>query len=76
MIDDERERVTGFREKPRLDYWINGGFFVCEPEFLDHVGEDSVLEREPLESVAERRAGSAPTGTTASGTAWTPTRTR
>ncbi len=50
---DERKRVTGFREKPRLDYWINGGFFVCEPEFLDHIGADSVLEREPLESVAE-----------------------
>ena len=53
LIDDDRERVTGFREKPRLDYWINGGFFVCEPEFLDHVGDDSVLEREPLTSVAE-----------------------
>ena len=34
LIDDG-ERVTGFREKPRLDYWINGGFFVCEPAFLD-----------------------------------------
>ena len=52
LIDDERERVTGFREKPQLDYWINGGFFVCEPEFLDHVSDDSVLEREPLGSVA------------------------
>ena len=26
MIDDD-DRVTGFREKPRLDHWINGGFF-------------------------------------------------
>jgi glucose-1-phosphate cytidylyltransferase len=49
---DEGERITGFREKPRLDYWINGGFFVCEPEFLQSVEEDSVLEREPLERVA------------------------
>ena len=49
---DENEHITGFREKPRLEYWINGGFFVCEPEFLNHVGADSVLEREPLESVA------------------------
>ena len=47
LIDDE-ERISGFREKPRLDYWINGGFFVCEPAFLDVVGADSVLEREPL----------------------------
>ena len=51
-------RISGFHEKPRLDYWINGGFFVCEPAFLDSVGEDSVLEREPLEAVAaDRRLG-------------------
>ena len=31
----EDDRITGFSEKPRLDYWINGGFFVCEPAFLD-----------------------------------------
>lgn len=49
---DERSRVRGFEEKPRLDYWINGGFFVCEPAFFDHLEPDSVLEREPLESVA------------------------
>jgi glucose-1-phosphate cytidylyltransferase len=55
---DEQERISGFREKPRLDYWINGGFFLCEPEFLDAVGDDSVLEREPLERVAaEGRLG-------------------
>ena len=46
-------RVEGFREKPRLDYWVNGGFFVCEPDFLDRVGADSVLEREPLGSLAD-----------------------
>jgi glucose-1-phosphate cytidylyltransferase len=50
---DEGERVSGFREKPRLDYWINGGFFVCEPDFLDVIDADSVLEREPLERLAE-----------------------
>ncbi|HEY8001463.1 MAG: sugar phosphate nucleotidyltransferase [Vicinamibacteria bacterium] len=48
----EDQKVTGFREKPRLDYWINGGFFVCEPAFLDSIGEDAVLEREPLSEVA------------------------
>jgi glucose-1-phosphate cytidylyltransferase len=46
------ERITGFEEKPRLEHWINGGFFVCEPAFLDAVDEDSVLEREPLERLA------------------------
>lgn len=47
-------RVTEFREKPQIQNgWINGGFFVCEPEFLDFIeGDDSILEREPLERVA------------------------
>ena len=30
--------VAGFAEKPRLDCWVNGGFFVMEPEALSHVG--------------------------------------
>jgi glucose-1-phosphate cytidylyltransferase len=51
MIDD-RERITGFQEKPRLDYWINGGFFCIEPGFLDYLEETSVLERDPMERVA------------------------
>ena len=48
----------------------------ASPAFLDTLGDDSVLEREPLERARRRRAASAPTATTASGTAWTPTRTR
>lgn len=44
--------VTGFREKPRSDHWINGGFFVFEPEVVDYLKPDSVLEREPLERLA------------------------
>ena len=51
-VIDDADRIEGFREKPRLDYWINGGFFCLEPDFLDHVEADSVLEREPLERVA------------------------
>jgi glucose-1-phosphate cytidylyltransferase len=51
-VIDDSDRIEGFQEKPRLDYWINGGFFCLEPGFLDHVEEDSVLEREPLESAA------------------------
>ncbi len=46
------DRVAGFREKPRAEHWINGGFFVFEPDALLHLGEDSVLERGPLEGLA------------------------
>jgi len=46
------DRVAGFVEKPRSEHWINGGFFCFEPGALAHVGPDSVLEREPLQSLA------------------------
>jgi glucose-1-phosphate cytidylyltransferase len=46
------DRVHGFQEKPRADQWINGGFFVMEPEALDYMEDSSVLEREPLEGLA------------------------
>jgi glucose-1-phosphate cytidylyltransferase len=45
-LDDER--VVSFREKPRLDHWVNGGFFCFEPEFLGHLRQGSVLEDAPL----------------------------
>jgi glucose-1-phosphate cytidylyltransferase len=46
-------RVTGFREKPRSEHWINGGFFCLQAGVFDYVGSASVLEREPLERLAE-----------------------
>jgi len=45
-------RVAGFHEKPRAEQWVNGGFFVFQPEVRGYLGEDSVLEREPLERLA------------------------
>jgi glucose-1-phosphate cytidylyltransferase len=49
---DGDSRVRGFIEKPRSEHWINGGFFCFEPAALDYIGADSVLEREPLETMA------------------------
>ncbi|MFC0683950.1 MULTISPECIES: glucose-1-phosphate cytidylyltransferase [Sphingomonadaceae] len=48
-------RVTGFREKPEGDGGlINGGFFVLQPEVIDLIdGEDTLWEREPLETLAQ-----------------------
>jgi glucose-1-phosphate cytidylyltransferase len=45
-------RVTGFREKPTSEHWINGGFFCFAPRVLDYLDGDSVLERAPLERLA------------------------
>jgi glucose-1-phosphate cytidylyltransferase len=52
----EKGLVTGFREKPRSEHWVNGGFFVFEPAVLDYLGPDSVLERGPLERLAAEGA--------------------
>lgn len=48
------DRVTKFSEKPKEgDGWINGGYYVFEPEVLDYIdGDLTVLEREPLERLA------------------------
>jgi glucose-1-phosphate cytidylyltransferase len=50
---DGGSRVARFVEKPRASGWVNGGFFCFRTEALDYIGEDSVLEREPLERLAE-----------------------
>lgn len=45
--------VVDFKEKPQTgEGWINGGFFVFEPEVLDYIdGDDCVLEAAPLEGL-------------------------
>ena len=50
----EGDRVISFKEKPQLQSgWINGGFFVIEPEFYNFINkQDVMLEREPLEAAA------------------------
>ena len=48
--------VKTFKEKDKMDEgWINGGFFVIEPEFLNLIKNDQTfLEREPLEKVSSQ----------------------
>ena len=45
--------VRGFVEKPRSEHWVNGGFFCFDSDALALLGPDSVLEREPLERLAD-----------------------
>ena len=54
FFPDRPERVRCFQEKIKGDGgWINAGFFVVEPQFLDYLEADStILEREPLERAA------------------------
>ena len=48
-------QVSYFKEKSRLDEgWINGGFFVMEPDFFELIANDqTILERSPLEQAAK-----------------------
>jgi glucose-1-phosphate cytidylyltransferase len=47
--------VVRFEEKPQIgEGWINGGFFVLEPQVFGFIADDtSVWEREPLERLAQ-----------------------
>ncbi len=49
--------ITYFKEKSKVDEgWINGGFFVIEPEFLNYIKNDQTfLEKEPLEKVCKKK---------------------
>jgi glucose-1-phosphate cytidylyltransferase len=49
---DGEGRVSGFREKPRSEQWVNGGFFCFQLGVFEHLTEKSVLEREPLRELA------------------------
>lgn len=44
--------VNAFREKPKMEDWINIGFFVFEPQIFDYLEPNSVLEQEPLSRLA------------------------
>ncbi len=53
-LDIEGKRITRFEEKPQGDgSWINGGFFVLQPEVLEYIKDDQTIwEREPMEKLA------------------------
>ena len=54
-LELEGNRVVDFQEKPQLGGgWVNGGFMVCEPEFLDVIPDQNVmLEREPFSNAVK-----------------------
>lgn len=55
LVIKEDNVITSFMEKPKgEESWINGGFFVCQPEVFDYIENDtsSIFERAPLENLA------------------------
>ncbi len=52
---DEYDSVNSFFEKPKGDgSWINGGYFVCEPQIFDYIkeGDRTIWEKAPMEDIA------------------------
>jgi len=47
------DTVSKFTEKPKGNVWVNGGFFIFEPEIFDFLTPECILEEEPLEKLAE-----------------------
>lgn len=45
--------VTEFQEKPKLNEWINGGFFVFNREIFKYLNNNSILEKTPFEKLAK-----------------------
>lgn len=60
-LEVENDDVLKFKEKPAGDgNWINGGFFVLEPNIFDYIkGDSTVWEREPLEKLSHQKLLSA-----------------
>jgi len=56
-LDENQTMIDSFREKPKGDNaWINGGFFVLEPQVIDYIeGDATVWEREPLQNLASEK---------------------
>jgi glucose-1-phosphate cytidylyltransferase len=57
----DKDKITAFLEKPKGDgSWINGGFFVLEPEIFKTIENDQTIwEKEPMERLAKENQLSA-----------------
>jgi len=52
VVEIEGNRVTSFREKPKVDGWINGGFFLFEEQIWDYLDDFCTLEETPLQKMS------------------------
>ncbi len=50
----ENGSVAGFREKPKMQDWVNGGFFVFDRRIFEFLDDNCTLEREPFEALSRR----------------------
>ena len=55
VLSENETKIDSFHEKPSGDgAWINGGYFVLEPQVMDYIeGDHTTWEQEPLMTLAE-----------------------
>ena len=55
ILEMDGSKIASFREKNQQDVgYINGGYMVLQPEIFDYIeGDETSLEREPLERIAD-----------------------
>jgi len=51
---DETSRIRGFREKPELPYWINGGVYIIKRNIVDFLPDRGDIEKETFPVLAEK----------------------
>ena len=60
ILDLDNSKVVKFQEKPKSSHWVNGGYFVLEPEVLDYIKNNStVWEHEPMTKLVKKKELSA-----------------
>ncbi len=52
-VDSYNSLVTHFDEKPILDHWINGGFFIFNKRIFDYLKDSDILEKESFSRLVE-----------------------
>ncbi len=57
ILDIENNMVVSFKEKPPMkNIWVNGGYFVLEPDVFDYIeGDSSIWEKEPLDKLVKNK---------------------
>ena len=55
VLEIKENKVISFKEKPPMEeVWVNGGFFVLEPEVFEYIENDSTIwEKEPMEGLVK-----------------------
>jgi glucose-1-phosphate cytidylyltransferase len=57
ILDIDNNTVVSFKEKPPMkNIWVNGGYFVLEPDVFDYIKNDSTIwEKEPMNELVKNK---------------------